>query len=257
MARNPILVANWKMYKTVEEARAYGRELVRLWEGPRRDIPARDLVICPPFLSVWALSQRLSGSIFQVGGQDLALGQEGALTGAVSGYLLRDAGAQYVILGHSERRQHFGETDAVVAAKLKASYDWRLTPIVCIGESAEDYMEGRTEAVLRRQVEALLGAIPSEGFAQVIIAYEPIWAIGTGHVPLPDAVNDIGQHIRQWVRDALGDPAEHMRILYGGSVSTKNIVDFWRQPEIDGALVGGASLHVREFVNMALMHLGD
>lgn len=253
MRPRPLLVANWKMHKTVEETRAFGRELARRLEELAGAGPLPEMVVCPTFPGLWPLSRTMVGTGVAVGAQNLDLGREGAMTGAVSGYLIAEAGAAWVIVGHSERRQHFGETDALVAEKVAAARDVRLTPIVCVGENEDEYRRGETGAVLDRQIGALLDRLSGEMWSELVVAYEPIWAIGTGRVPSPEEADRTAAGIRDRIRDRHGAVADGVRILYGGSVSPKNIEQFWRQPAIDGALVGGASLSVSDFVAMAMV----
>lgn len=251
LVRTPILVANWKMYKTVEEARAYGRNFVRLLEEKAGWDPSnREVVICPPAINIWPLSQIFSSTSIQVGAQNLDLGQEGALTGALSGYLLKEAGARYVIVGHSERRRDFGETDSVVVKKTQAALDAGLRPIICVGENESEYDSGSTEEILLRQLSPLFESLTVEQIPSVVVAYEPIWAIGTGRVPDPTDTDRIAGRIRQWATERVGPEARALRILYGGSVSPKNIQEFWSKPQIDGGLVGGASLSANDFAEM-------
>ena len=236
------------MHKTVEESRAFARELVRRMS---RSAPSTQLIICPTALSLWAVGQELIGSRVMLGGQNLDLGREGAFTGAVSGYLLHEAGAKWVIVGHSERRQYFGESDSLVSQKVAQAWESHLRPIVCVGESLNDYREARTISVITRQIEALFKETSREALRNIIVAYEPIWAIGTGEVPQPSQANDVAALIREILAQNIPDDRDDVPVLYGGSVSSKNIHQFLSQPHIDGALVGGASLHVEEFLKMA------
>lgn len=246
--RKPLLVANWKMHKTVEESRAYVRHFLDLLAD--RDITA-DLVICPPATSIWAVDRLLQGTPWATGAQNIDLGQEGPMTGALSGYLLYEAGARYVIVGHSERRQHFGENNQVVAQKAQAAHAAGLCPIICIGEKEDEFLAGRTEAVLAEQLEPVMTALSAAAFSGAVIAYEPIWAIGTGRVPTPEDAARLAGAIRAMIRAVHGPVSDQVRVLYGGSVSPENILDFRRVHEIDGVLVGGASLQAQKFVHLA------
>lgn len=245
-----LLVANWKMHKTVEESLAWGRAALRRLEerGPFRRV---DLVVCPTLPALWALA-RLFGPDGPValGAQNLDPGREGAVTGAVSGYLVAGAGARYVIVGHSERRAGFGETDAVVAAKTRAALEAGLIPIVCVGETAEERAQGATEAVVGRQADAVLAAVPTPPPA-FVFAYEPVWAIGSGRVPTVEEADAVAALLVARGRRAWGEGSAPVRVLYGGSVNPGNVAAFAAAPAVDGALVGGASLDVEQFLAMA------
>lgn len=246
----PLLVANWKMHKTVEESLAWGRTFLRRVEerGPFGRV---DLVVCPTLPALWALARLfgLDGPV-ALGAQNLDPGREGAVTGAVSGYLLAGAGARWVIVGHSERRAGFGETDAVVAAKTVAALEAGLVPIVCVGETAEERAQGATEAVVGRQADAVLASVPAPPPA-FVFAYEPVWAIGSGRVPAVDDVAAVARMLVARCRRAWGEAATEVRVLYGGSVNAANVADFAAAPGVDGALVGGASLDADQFLAMA------
>lgn len=249
MTRRRLLAANWKMYKTVGESLAWARELCRQAEA--EPWPAdRDVVVCPTLPALAGLAQRLTAVHVAVGAQNLDPGREGALTGAVSGYLLREAGARYVLVGHSERRRHFGETDLMVADKVESAIAAGLIPIVCVGETAAERERGDTEAVIHRQVGAVLGQLATP-YAALVVAYEPVWAIGSGQAPHPAEANEVAAAVRRDVTEAWGDAGRTLRVLYGGSVNAGNLGAFWAEPDIDGALVGGASLDVRQFLAMA------
>mgnify|MGYP001770701484 CR=1 FL=1 len=248
-ARRPLLAANWKMYKSVADSLNYAEELVRRadeWV----DLPV-DLLICPTALALWAVGQKLASYPVRVGAQNLDLGTEGAMTGALSARLIRAAGAQYVILGHSERRQHFGETDRLVAEKSRQALDEGLIPIVCVGENDQENQQGLTTRVIQRQLAPVLEKLGSADAASFVVAYEPIWAIGTGKVPTFEDAQRVAQDIRQGILRQWGEEAASaVRVLYGGSVSPDNIAGFAAQPDIDGALIGGASLKVDNMVRM-------
>ncbi len=236
------------MHKTVEEGRAFARELVRRLEHVS---PKHQLIICPTALSLWAVGQELATSPVMLGAQNLDLGREGALTGALSGYLIREAGARWVIVGHSERRNLFGETDALIGQKVAQAFEAHLRPILCVGESLDDYRSGQTFAVITRQIEAIFLYTNSEVLKSLVVAYEPVWAIGSGEVPEPEQANEVAGLIRQILSKQISDDANTVPVLYGGSVSSKNIHQFLEQAHIDGSLVGGASLQVDEFLKMA------
>ncbi|MCY0881957.1 MAG: triose-phosphate isomerase [Firmicutes bacterium] len=242
--RKPLLAANWKMYKTVAESRAYGRSLLQQLAAIPQWRDACDVLICPPAPSIWPLSQVLVESGVRIGAQNVDKGREGAVTGALSGYLLHEAGADFVIVGHSERRQLFAETDEMIAQKVQAAQENRLVPIVCVGETQEQHEAGITEAVVLKQMDAALKNWDRS--APLTLAYEPIWAIGSGQVPAVETVNNLARKMRS----QLGREGERVRILYGGSVSSQNIERFCQASDIDGALVGGASLKVMELIAM-------
>ena len=236
------------MHKTVGESRAFAREVVRRIKGTTL---RNQLMICPTAPSLWAVGQELSGSQVSLGAQNLDLGREGAFTGATSGYLLHEAGAKWVIVGHSERRQYFAEGDDLIGQKVAQAWESHLRPIVCVGESLGEYQQARTISVITRQIEALFSKATEEALRTIIVAYEPIWAIGTGEVPQPSQANNVAALIRKILAQKIPDDADNIPVLYGGSVSPKNIHQFLNEPHIDGALVGGASLQVEEFLKMA------
>jgi triosephosphate isomerase len=242
--RRPIVAGNWKMNTTLIEALA----LVDALRPELDSLDGVDRVVCPPFVSLAAVADRLSGSSLAVGAQNMWVERSGAYTGEISPLMLHGL-ASFVILGHSERRQYFGETDELVNRKAKLALDEGLTPIVCVGESLEQREAGQTEAVLERQVRGALADIDAP--KGLVVAYEPIWAIGTGRAATPElACSAIGL-IRRTAGDALGSTAaEALRIQYGGSVTPDNFPAFISQPEIDGALVGGASLKADSFAEI-------
>jgi triosephosphate isomerase len=243
--RIPFVAGNWKMNKTVAEA----RELVFKMNLPLRDINGVEKVLCPPFISLLAVSALLEGSGIGLGAQNMHWEEKGAFTGEVSPLMLKEF-CQYVILGHSERRTYFGETDETVNRKLRAALAFDLTPIVCVGETLEQYESKQTSEVVARQISLSLKDV-DPGFApRMIVAYEPVWAIGTGKASSAENANQVHKQV---VRPALsklyGDKtAQTIRILYGGSVTTANAAEYFGQTDIDGALVGGASLKPEEFV---------
>ncbi len=244
---HPLIVANWKMHKTVHQSIAFAKELLRRLDSMPEDLP--DQVICPTLPALFSVASRLRGTPLRVGAQTLDLGREGANTGAVSAYLVREAGADFVILGHSERRSLYGEDDALVAEKTRAAWDCGLMPIVCVGESPDERKRGATDDVIRRQVSAI---VETEGDdwrdPMIIFAYEPLWAIGTGEVASPEEADRVAALIRDWVGHLRPEVAQTIRILYGGSVKAENAAGFAASPHIDGALVGGASLDVDQWL---------
>ncbi|HOP74786.1 MAG TPA: triose-phosphate isomerase [Bacillota bacterium] len=245
--RKPIIAGNWKMYKTVSEA----EELVKAVVAKLGDYDEVEVVFCPPFTALAAVKQLIKGTRFGLGAQNLYWKNEGAYTGEISPLMLKEIGCDYCVIGHSERRQYFGETDADVNQKVKAALDAGIKPIICVGESLEQRESGQTESLVRMQTEKALEDVEPSLVPQIVIAYEPIWAIGTGKSSDgPDANRVIGW-IRDTVRARYGhETAQAMRIQYGGSVKPDNIKEFMDQPEIDGALVGGASLDPESFVKI-------
>jgi triosephosphate isomerase len=246
--RIPLIAGNWKMYKGVHDAVAYAKELRVL----AADIVDLELVIAPAFTAVHAVADALRNSNIAVAGQDVFWEKEGAFTGAVSAPMLKDAGAALVIVGHSERRRVFGDSDADVNRKVHAAYAADLSPIVCVGETLDERDGGRTLDVLDRQVKAAIDGVSSAQFATMVIAYEPVWAIGTGRTATPDQAQEAHAHIRSRLRQWLGGgPADGCQILYGGSVKPDNAKATLQQPDVDGALIGGASLDVQSFLAIA------
>lgn len=242
--RLPIIAGNWKMNTTVEQA----TELVREMKSSLDKIEGVEKVLCPPFISIVTLNQLLSGSSIKLGAQNMYFEEKGAYTGEVSPLMLAGL-IEYVILGHSERRQYFAETDEIVNSKVKAALGIGLKPILCVGERLEENEAGKTEEVVTRQVREGLAGVDAS--PELVIAYEPIWAIGTGKAATGAQANTTIGLIRHVVSQLYGKPvAQAIRIQYGGSVTGANIVEFISQPEIDGALVGGASLKAVEFLGI-------
>ncbi|MCH7762051.1 triose-phosphate isomerase [candidate division TA06 bacterium] len=245
--RNPIIVGNWKMNLLLEEATHLALSLVRELDG----IEAGEVVICPPYTSLSEVSKRISGSSIRLGAQNMHWEDRGAYTGEISPQFLLDIGCQYVIIGHSERRQQFGETGEVVNRKAKSAVSKGIIPIVCVGETLFERKEGKTEEVVRRGVEASLKGISREEIVKVVIAYEPVWAIGTGNTASPEDANAVHRLIRQVLTHLYDEEvAQEVRIQYGGSVTPENIEGIMKEPEIDGALVGGASIQSGSFVKI-------
>ena len=245
--RKPLIAANWKMYKTASEATAFVQAFIPLVKGHTRD----EITLCVPFLSIPAVVAATHGSHVHVGGQNMYWQEEGAFTGETSAPMLHAAGCTHVILGHSERRQFFGETDETVNQKLHTALKHKLVPIVCVGELLAERESGKTEEVLLRQTTRSLAGLTAETARTVVIAYEPVWAIGTGKTATPEMAAEAHVIIRSQVARMLGrEAAEAMRILYGGSVKPDNAASLLNQPEIDGALVGGASLDPNSFAKI-------
>ena len=245
--RIPFICANWKMYKTVDEAVRYVKEF-----RPRaKELDGVEIVLAPPFTALHAAAEAARNSNVGIGAQDLYWEREGAYTGEVSGPMIREAGAEYVIVGHSERRTLFGENDDTVNRKIAAAFAAGLCPVACIGETLDQREREETFDVLDRQIKRGLDGLTSEQIAQLVIAYEPVWAIGTGRNATPAQAAEAHAHIRKRLQQWFGqDSAELCHVIYGGSVKPDNIADLMAQPNVDGALVGGASLDVRTFVDI-------
>ncbi len=241
--RKPFLAGNWKMYKTVGEALDLVRRL-NISVGQMRD---REVLVCPPFTALKSVSQILTDSQIRLGAQNMHYEKEGAFTGDISAAMLVDVGVEYVILGHSERRHVFGESDTLISKKVPAAISANLKPILCIGEKIEERQAGQTQSVVLRQLEQGLSAVPKDHAAHVTIAYEPVWAIGTGHTATPRQAQEVHALIRGALQKKFGSTAETIRILYGGSVKPDNIDSLMAERDIDGALVGGASLTPESF----------
>jgi len=242
--RKKLIAANWKMYKTPDEARAFLRDFLPLVANHDRD----QIAIFPPFISIPTVLEATRGSSIEVGAQNMHWEKQGAFTGEISAAMLIAIGCKEVIIGHSERRQYFGETDVAVNRKLRGALEDGLKAIVCIGELFEERESGLTENVLRRQVSAALREISGNDVNKFSIAYEPVWAIGTGKTATPEIASDAHSFIRQEAAKAIGaGAAQEMRILYGGSVKPENAHALMSKQEIDGALVGGASLDPKSF----------
>ncbi|MBE0656341.1 MAG: triose-phosphate isomerase [Bryobacteraceae bacterium] len=246
--RKPLLAGNWKMYKTPADTKAFFEKFIPLVAASAH----AEVAICPPFVAIAAAVDAAAGSNVGVGGQDCYwTNKEGAFTGEVSPAMLKAAGCEWVIIGHSERRQFFGETDESVCKKTVAAIEAGLRPIVCVGELLEERESGRTNDVLKTQFDGGMAPLTAEQFAQIVIAYEPVWAIGTGKVATPEIAEDAHKVIRSLVEAKSGKTAaDAVRILYGGSVKPDNVKGLMAQPDIDGALVGGASLKAEDFAGV-------
>jgi len=247
--RRPIIVGNWKMYKTSSEAVTLVKELIDLVE----DAKGVDAAVAPPFTALQSVAALLESGNTRVGlgAQNMHWEDEGAYTGEVSPAMLKELNVKYVIIGHSERRAYFGETDEGVNKKVAAAIAHRLTPIMCVGETLEEREEERTTEVVKRQIFGGLKDLKAQDVGQMVIAYEPIWAIGTGRSATAKDANDVIRHIRALVGSQFGqEVAKEVRIQYGGSVKPDNIGEFMAEPDIDGALVGGASLEAQSFAKI-------
>jgi triosephosphate isomerase (TIM) len=252
IARRPRIVAgNWKMNRTAPEGLALVRELVALRAADPATTLAPRVIVCPPYPSLDAVGQAIAGSGVELGAQDVHAETHGAFTGCVSGAMLAAVGCRWAIVGHSERRQLMGETDAMVAAKLRAAQRDGLTPIVCVGETLAEREAGRTEDVLVRQVTAAWHGLSHEAARATVVAYEPVWAIGTGKVATPEQARDAHRVIRATL-DQVGGAGlgAALAILYGGSVNAGNAAALFAEADVDGALVGGASLEAAGFVRI-------
>ena len=237
--RTKLIAANWKMYKTPEQTAAFFREFLPLVAGHTRD----EIVVCPPYVDLHTAVAAAGGSNVAVGAQNMHWEKEGAFTGEISAGMLTNLAVTHVIIGHSERRQYFNETDDTVNRKLEVALENGLTPIVCVGEVLEEREAGLTEDVLRRQCLRAFNGISTRKAAKLVVAYEPVWAIGTGKTATPQMAADAHMVIRHEAGEAFGDEfAQNLRILYGGSVKADNASVLMGESEIDGALVGGASL---------------
>lgn len=246
--RRPIIAGNWKMYKTIPEA----LEFVRAFKPLVVASTHCEIAIAPPFTAIKPVSDRLDGSNVEVAAQDVAAEPaSGAFTGEVSASMIRDAGARFAIIGHSERRQYYGETDESVNAKIRAALGAGLASIVCVGERLSERDEGRAEQVVESQLSGGTRNLTVSEAARIIVAYEPVWAIGTGRTATPETAQQMHAFIRSRISAIFGDKvAEEMRILYGGSVKPENIGSLMNQADIDGALVGGASLEADSFARI-------
>lgn len=244
-SRTPLIAGNWKMYKDCTEAVSAAEKLLALCsEAPS----GREIMIAPAFTAIHPVSEKLKGSGIKVSGQNLFWQKEGAFTGEISADMLKSAGCEYVLIGHSERRQIFGEKDQDINLKIKAALGSSLKPVFCVGETESERESGKTFNVLDRQLENGLTEIPASLLNSIVIAYEPVWAIGTGKTATPEIAQEVHGWIRGFLKKKYGDSiANAIRILYGGSVKPDNISGLMRLPDIDGALVGGASLDPESF----------
>ncbi|HCY88100.1 MAG TPA: triose-phosphate isomerase [Desulfobacteraceae bacterium] len=247
MSRTPLIAGNWKMHKTGPEAVDSAKRLAQLSEG----VADVDIMIAPTSLALPLVSQAVAGTQVRVGAQNLYFEKQGAFTGEVSGDMIRAAGAEYVLIGHSERRQFFGDTDALVCRKTRAALDAGLIPVVCIGETEKERDEEKTFFVLDKQVSDGLKGFGLEEIRTLVLAYEPVWAIGTGKTASVEQVEEVHRFLRKTLEEKFsGALAKETRILYGGSVKPDNVKDLMSIEDVDGALVGGASLDADKFINI-------
>jgi len=247
--RKPIIAGNWKMYKTIPEAKALVSDLM----SKLAEVNEVEVVFCPPFTALATVKELVAGTKFGLGAQDLFWKEQGAFTGEVSPLMLVGIGCDYVIIGHSERRQYFGETNETVNQKVKAALAAGIKPIICVGESLEEREAGATNSLIKTQTEAALAGVEASKISEIVIAYEPIWAIGTGRSASAADANEVIGFIRKIVAGLYGEAkAAELRIQYGGSVKPENVKEYLAQPEIDGALVGGASLEADSFSKLVM-----
>jgi triosephosphate isomerase len=244
--RKPLVAGNWKMHGS----RAENAQLVRSLLDLLRPDSRSDVLLCPPFVYLWEIERLLKDSDVALGAQSLCAEAQGAFTGEVSGTMLRDVGCRYVLVGHSERRQLFGEHDALVARKFMAAQAHGLTPVLCVGETLEEREAGRTSDVVSRQLEAVLAVSGIAAFDRAVVAYEPVWAIGTGRNATPEQAQDVHASIRSQLAALDATIGGSVRILYGGSVKASNARELFAMADIDGGLVGGASLKAEEFAQI-------
>ncbi|MGF7049451.1 triosephosphate isomerase [Paenibacillus sp. DS2015] len=244
--RTPIIAGNWKMFKTVPEAKTF----IEAIKG-KAEVSGVEAVICAPFTNLPALVEAVKGTSIKIGAQNLHFEDNGAFTGEISGVMLKELGVDYVIVGHSERRAYFAESDEIVNKKVHAAFKHGITPIVCVGEKLEEREADQTKEVCKVQTEGALKGLTAEQAAQVVIAYEPIWAIGTGKSSTAQDANEVISYIRDLVKGLYGTSvSDVVRIQYGGSVKPENVVEYMGQSDIDGALVGGASLEPTSYVQL-------
>lgn len=245
--RKPLMAGNWKMHKNIPEAIAMVKELKPLIS----DVKDVDVLICPVFTAIYPLANEAKGSNIQIGAQNVYWEPKGAFTGEIAVSMLSDAGCSFVIIGHSERRQYFAETDETVNKRTKATLDANLIPIVCVGETLQERESNNTFNVIEKQVRDGIKKFSKEEAEKIVIAYEPVWAIGTGKTATPQQAQDVHEFIRKIYSEMYGaDIADKVRILYGGSVKPDNVSELMKQKDIDGGLVGGASLEASSFAKL-------
>ena len=243
--RKPIIAGNWKMHKTIAEALEFVNEV-----KDRVNNDKVEAVICAPFTLLKDLKQATKGTNIKIGAQNMHFEEKGAFTGEISPLMLKELDMDYVVIGHSERRQYFNETDETVNKKVLKALEVGIDPILCVGETLEEREAGNTKDVCKVQVEKALENVSKEDLAKVVIAYEPVWAIGTGKTATSEDANDVIAYIRDVVANLYGEVANEVRIQYGGSVKPSNVAEIMNQSDIDGALVGGASLEANDYVEL-------
>ncbi|WP_077369989.1 triose-phosphate isomerase [Anaerosalibacter sp. Marseille-P3206] len=243
--RTPIIAGNWKMNKNVSEALELVKELKKIERNKNVET-----VLCVPFTNLWQVKNEIEGTDIKLGAQNMHWEESGAYTGEISPLMLKEIGIDYVILGHSERRQYFNETDETVNKKVKTALEKDIYPIICVGETLEEREANKEKEVVKRQVIKALEGIEAKDIEKIVIAYEPIWAIGTGKTASSSDANDMIKFIRETVEEVFGKVSEDMRIQYGGSVKPNNVKEIMAESDIDGALVGGASLKAEDFAKL-------
>ncbi len=249
--RRPLMAGNWKMNKTATEARDLAAKLISLVSSVRD----RDIVLAPPFTALQAVREAIRGTNVALSAQNLFWEEKGAYTGEISAEMLLDLGCEYVIIGHSERRQYFGETDDTVNKKVRQALNKKLLPIVCVGETLQEREAGRAFEVIERQMTGAFKGVSAAEMQQVVVAYEPVWAIGTGKTATPEQAEEVHARARKKISSIFnGEVADALRILYGGSVTPENVSALMAMPDIDGALVGGASLKPDSFAALVLVN---
>ena len=245
--KKPLIAGNWKMFKTISE----GLNLVNIIKAGVHTITECDVAICPPFTALAAIGEALRDTYIELGAQDMHHETEGAYTGEISPLMLKDVGCRYVILGHSERRAYFKETDELINKKVMAALKYNLIPIVCIGETLEEREARRAFEVVKQQFDHSLAELKEEEMERVVIAYEPVWAIGTGRTATPEQAEQMHSYVRRLLNEKYGDSvAARVKILYGGSVKPENTAQLMAKPHVDGALVGGASIKAEAFIQI-------
>lgn len=252
MRRPPIVAGNWKMHGTRSESARLVEEIISRYPDP-----AAECVICPPYVYLQEVGRLLRDSAMRLGAQDVCADAQGAFTGEVSAAMLKDVGCRYCIVGHSERRLLYLESDQLVARKFAAAHARELVPILCVGEQLADRETGRTQEVVGRQLEAVLGLCGEQTLASAVIAYEPVWAIGTGRNATPEQAQEVHAFIRARIAARDATIARGLRILYGGSVKASNAAELFAMPDVDGGLIGGASLKADEFTGVLAAAAGS
>ncbi|MDR2811587.1 MAG: triose-phosphate isomerase [Endomicrobium sp.] len=244
--RKPLMAGNWKMNKTVAESVS----VVKVLKSSIADVTDVEVLICPTFTALYAVNNEAEGSNINVGAQNLFWETKGAFTGEISPSMLKDTGCSYVLIGHSERRQYFNETDETVNKKTKAALVAGLIPVICIGETLKEREQGVTFKVIKKQIKEGLAGLTPQQAASIVVAYEPVWAIGTGKNATPDQSQEVHAFTRKVYSQMYGDASQKIRILYGGSVNPTNVSALMKQTDIDGGLVGGASLEAESFTKL-------
>ena len=244
--RKPVIAGNWKMHKTNSEARLLARAI----RAGSSDVSHCEIVMAPPFTALTTVADEIQGSSLILAAQNVHWEPQGAFTGEISLSMLKDIGCGMVVIGHSERRQYFGETDTLVNRRVHAVLGSVLQPIICIGETLADRESGRHHSLVAQQLAGGLDGLTRQSLLRIILAYEPVWAIGTGRTASPETAQEMHRLIRKWLSERFGDEAQEIRILYGGSVKPENIDALMLQPDIDGALVGGACLEAESFLRI-------